>query len=225
MKKFNLLILALVAVLPNRIKCAYYRYVKKATIHPSARIGISIINAKNIRLGEGVRIGHFNVINNLDDFHLGDHALIRTFNVFNALSRDDTRNSYARDPNRNPSFYLGEESTISSYSYFNCDASITIGIFSSLAGRRIQFFTHGIDLKTNKQVIAPIIIGNYCRILTQTIVTKGLTFPDYSTLGSNSVLTKSFSDPYTLYAGIPAKPMKRFDEDCLYFTRTKGFVE
>lgn len=225
MKKINLLILALVAVMPNRIKCAYYRYVKKATIHPSVRIGISIINAKNIRLSEGVRIGHFNVINNLDDFHLGANAIIRKCNIFNALSRDDKSNSYARDPNRNPSFYLGTESTISAYSYFNCDASITIGSFTALSGRRIQFLTHDIDLKTNKQVIAPIVIGDCCRILTQTIVTMGLTFPDYSTLGSNSVLTKSFSEPYTLYGGVPAKPVKRFDEDCLYFTRTKGFVE
>lgn len=224
MQKINLFILALVALMPNFIKCAYYRHVRGAKIHPSVRIGLSILNAKNIRLSEGVRISHLNIINNLHDFHLGKNVRIRNCNIFNALPKGSSLHDFPNNPDRNPSFYARAESTISSYHYFNCDDSISIGAFSAIAGRRVQLFTHAINYEINQHCTAPIVIGNYCRILTQTIITYGLTFPDYSTLGANSVLTKSFSEPYTLYAGVPAKPIKRYDENALFFSRTSGII-
>ena len=50
--------------------------------------------------------------------------------------------------------------------------------------------------------------------------------PDYSILGAGSVLTKAYSETGMLYAGNPAKAIKKIDIDTtLYFHREKHVVD
>jgi hypothetical protein len=43
-------------------------------------------------------------------------------------------------------------------------------------------------------------------------------------LAAGSSLSHAFGDPFTLYSGVPAKPVKPLDRDAEYFRRTAGFV-
>jgi hypothetical protein len=222
-QKINLFLLCIIALMPNRIKCAYYRYICKATIHSGVWIGVSIIQARHIILEEDVRIGHFNIVTNLQRFHLAKKSRIDSWNIFNAVPLGSSQH-FAQSTDRNPSFYLGEDSGIGTRHYFNCDDAITIGSFSAIAGRRSQFFTHGIDFEHNQQIARPIHIGDYSHIATSCLINRGITFPSRSVLGACSVLSKTFEQEYTLYAGVPAKPIKHYSENAQYFSRQSGLV-
>ena len=55
-----------------------------------------------------------------------------------------------------------------------------------------------------------IIIGKYCWVGNRTSVQKGTVLPDYTIVGSNSLLNKNYKDipPYSLIGGMPAKFIK-----------------
>jgi hypothetical protein len=43
-------------------------------------------------------------------------------------------------------------------------------------------------------------------------------------LGAKALLNRSYEAPFTLYAGVPAKPIKQLPETWEYFRRPEGFV-
>jgi acetyltransferase-like isoleucine patch superfamily enzyme len=60
---------------------------------------------------------------------------------------------------------------------------------------------------------------------TGVVILKGSCLPDYSVLGAGSVLTKTMTEPYTLYSGVPAAPISELDKASRYFIRQTGFVD
>jgi acetyltransferase-like isoleucine patch superfamily enzyme len=61
-----------------------------------------------------------------------------------------------------------------------------------------------------KNISKPIEIGNYCWIGNRTTISAGVTLPDYTIVGSNSLVNKDFSklEKFSLIAGVPAKHIK-----------------
>lgn len=54
---------------------------------------------------------------------------------------------------------------------------------------------------------ADIFIGNDCWLGANTVILKGVTIPDGCVIAAGSVVTKSLTTAYTIYGGIPAKPI------------------
>ena len=52
----------------------------------------------------------------------------------------------------------------------------------------------------------------------------GSSLPHHSVLGAQSLLNKKWDEPYRLYGGVPAKPLKELSQEMEYFRRTEGFV-
>ena len=119
---------------------------------------------------------------------------------------------------------MGSHAAITTRHYIDCTNSVTVGEFSTVAGARSQLLTHSIDLQESRQSSKPINIGKYCFIGTACIVLGGSSLPDYSVLGASSMMNKSFSEAYFLYAGNPAKAVKELSKDMAYFRRPSGFV-
>ena len=72
-------------------------------------------------------------------------------------------------------------------------------------------FHETINLNTNERSIPskPIKIGNNNWIAVRVIVLKGSETPDFTIVGANSILTKSYDIPqYSIIAGVPPKVMK-----------------
>ncbi len=69
-----------------------------------------------------------------------------------------------------------------------------------------------LDLHTDKIVnkpTAPIVIGNHCWIGNSCKIIRGASLPDNTIVGIGSVVNKSFTEEYTILAGVPAKVIKR----------------
>ena len=58
---------------------------------------------------------------------------------------------------------------------------------------------------------APIRIGKYCLLGFNSVVMPGVVLGDYTIVGANTVVTKSFPDGYVVLAGTPARSVKRLD--------------
>lgn len=215
--------LILIMFLPNTLKIIILNRFLNAKIDKSAKIGFSYINCTTIIMGKNSRIGHFNIVKNLNILQLDDHAGFRHFNKITAVPLASKKH-FTQDITRSPHFIMHQHSSMTGHHYIDCCGGITIGAFSIIAGLKTSIFTHGINIQTNTQEASGVVIGKYCMIGTQSTILKGANLPDYSVLGAGSVLQKSYETPYTLYSGVPARPAKTFDTEAKFFIRNTGSV-
>lgn len=214
----------LVLLLPWRLKrfclVRFYGY----ELHPSARIGFSYIFPRRLVMGEGASIGHFNCAIHLENMVMGKRSVIARGNWITGFPLHTGSRHFAHQEGRRPELLLGEESAITKQHHIDCTDTVAIGRFVTIAGYGSQFLTHSIDIYRNRQDSRPIRIGDYCFIGTGVKILGGARLPACSVLGAGAVLTRDYSEPWKLYAGVPAKPVKDLPHDAPYFSRQSGFV-
>jgi acetyltransferase-like isoleucine patch superfamily enzyme len=193
------------------------------SIHPTSRIGLAWIFPRRLVMEEGSRIGHLNLCKNIDLFHVGAHAVVGQLNWITGFPSGPSRH-FAHQAHRRPELILERHAGISSRHLIDCTARVRIGAFATIAGFRSQLLTHSIDLAAGRQAAEPIDIGEYCFTGTNSVVLGGSALPHHSVLGAQSLLNKKWEEPYRLYAGVPAKPIKELPPEMEYFQRTEGFV-
>lgn len=211
------------SVLPKALKFPIYRRVFKWDIHQTAHIGMSIIYARKVELCAHAHIGRFNVIRNLELLSLGTNATIGNRNYVSALPLNSKRH-FEDNPNRQAALVLKSDASITGRHIFDCNDTITIGDFALIAGRDSMFYTHGVDIVTNRQMSAPIIIGNYSMVGARCVILKGATLPEKSILAAQSVLNKPYTEGCILYSGTPAIAGKELPKNAAFFSRKEGPV-
>ncbi|OFW88909.1 MAG: hypothetical protein A3B66_06950 [Alphaproteobacteria bacterium RIFCSPHIGHO2_02_FULL_46_13] len=225
MKKYcKLAMLLMVAALPSRLKIIFYNQFMGGDIHPSAKIGFSLIDAKKIKMGANASIGHLNIIRGLELLDMGENSIILKQNSITALALGDTV-QFAAEHDRFPALILGAHSAIVSKHFLDCNNTIVIGHHTTIAGLGTAFFTHGINIGQNRQESAPIRIGDYCMVGAMCCILKNSQMPDYSVLAAGSTWRGGFDTPYALYSGVPAAHIKNLNPESLYFHRAVGYVD
>jgi acetyltransferase-like isoleucine patch superfamily enzyme len=192
-------------------------------LHPTSRIGLAWIFPDRLILEANAAIGHLTLCKNIALLHLHEHATIGRGNWITGFPQGSSPH-FTSETERHPQLILGEHSAITNRHLIDCTNSITIGKFTTFAGFGSQILTHSIDLAQNRQVSAPVSIGDYCFIGTSSVLLGGSALPDYSVLGAKSLLNKSFTETYSLYGGVPARPLEKLAPDLAYFHRREGFV-
>ena len=193
------------------------------SIHPTSRIGLAWIFPRRLVMEEGSRIGHLNLCKSIDLFHLGAHAVVGQLNWITGFPSGSSRH-FAHQTDRSPELILEGHAGISSRHLIDCTARVRIGAFATVGGFRSQILTHSIDLSAGRQTAEPIDIGEYCFTGTNSVMLGGSALPHHSVLGAQSLLNKKWEEPYRLYGGVPAKPLKELPPEMEYFRRTEGFV-
>lgn len=218
------MVAVLLAVLPWRMRRSLGRWLLGWSIAPTARIGLSVIAADKVVLGENARIGHFNVVRSIDELILDGYSLLGSLNWVGGVGTR-YRSHFPHQPSRRAALHLGRHSSITSRHVIDCCDLVTIGEFSTIAGAYTQIMSHGIDIETNQQRTGPVSIGAYCYVGTGSILLKFSVLPDYCVLGAASLLNAVHMEKYHLYAGVPARPIKPIRHDSGYFMRSVGRVE
>ena len=147
-----------------------------------------------------------------------------TWKLDNRISNRNKIRHFANDTDRKSELIIGKESAITKNHHIDCTNSVHIGDFTTIAGYNSIFLTHSIDIYENRQSSRPISVGNYCFVSTNAKVMGGCRLPDNSALAAGAVLTKVYTDEWTIYGGIPARPIKKIPATAKYFHREKGFV-
>jgi acetyltransferase-like isoleucine patch superfamily enzyme len=193
------------------------------SIHPSSRIGFAWIFPRHLVMEEGSRIGHLTLCKNIDLLRLGAHAIVGQLNWITGFPSGASRH-FAHQPDRRPELIIETHAGISSRHLIDCTARVRIGAFATIGGFRSQLLTHSIDFAAGRQTAEPIEIGEYSFTGTNSVILGGSALPHHSVLGAQSLLNRKWDEPYRLYAGVPAKPLKELSPEMEYFRRTEGFV-
>lgn len=202
------------------ILCLLFGY----QLHPTSRIGFSLIMPDHLVMEAHSRIGNLTVCKNIHKLHLSERATIGNLNWITGYPINGIRH-FTQQSERKPELILNKHAAITNRHLIDCTNSITIGSFTIIAGFQSQMITHSIDLQESRQSSNPISVGKYCFVGSNSVLLGGSSLPDYSVLGANSFLSKTFTDSYYLYAGVPARPVKELPQSFKYFQRTVGFVD
>ena len=168
-------------------------------------------------------VGNLTVCKGMALLHLKKNSIIGNANWISGFPLQ-SRNHFVHEPDRRPELILGEHGAITNRHVIDCTNSIRIGAFATLAGFRSQVLTHSVDLIANRQSSRPITIGDYSFIGTGCVLLGGCMLPHHSVLCAKSLLNQAHTEPYWFYAGTPARPAMRLDEQMGYFTRKVGRV-
>jgi hypothetical protein len=192
-------------------------------LHPTSRIGLAWILPRKLIMEEGSSIGHLTLCKNISLLHLKAHSTIGRGNWITGFPTGPSPH-FAEETNRQPQLIVNEHSAITNRHLIDCTNSVTIGKFTTFAGFQSQILTHSIDLERNRQTSAPVHIGDYCFVGTNSVLLGGSALPDYCVLGAKSLLNKNFTETHQLYAGVPAKAIQPLSPELAYFHRAEGFV-
>lgn len=193
-------------------------------IHPSARIGLSLLLVEQLEMAAHSRIGHLNVLKGLALVRLEEHARIGRNNWIYAFPRGHSRH-FAHLPERFPALSLGAHSAITHRHLIDCTEHVTLGCFSTVAGYCTQILTHSVDVHRGRQHAEPVHLGHYTFIGTDSCILGGAVLPDHCVLGAKSLLRTAHETPYRVYAGVPSREVAELPQDAGYFTRTTGFID
>jgi acetyltransferase-like isoleucine patch superfamily enzyme len=193
-------------------------------IHKTARIGFSYIFPKMLVMEANTRIGNLTVCKGIDLLCMKNNSCVGNGNWITGFPSGSLVH-FVNHKDRRPQLIMGEDSAITHRHIIDCTNSVTIGSFSTFAGYRSQIVTHSIDLENSIQSSLPVTIGSYCFVGTDCVILGGGLLPDFSILGAKSLLNKKYSEGYYLYAGVPARPIKKLSPELAYFSRKTGFVK
>ncbi|MFL6528395.1 MAG: acyltransferase [Chthoniobacterales bacterium] len=193
------------------------------TLHPTSRIGLAFVLPDRLVMEAHTSIGHLTVCKNIALLHLGEHSTIGRGNWITGFPLRPSRH-FAAESDRRPELIVGRHSAITNRHLIDCTNLVTIGSFTTFAGFGSQLMTHAVDLAANRQSSTPVRIGDRCFVGTNCVLLPGSVLPDFCVLGAKSLLNKSYSQPYTLYAGVPARAIQELPRDLAYFERSEGFI-
>lgn len=212
----RLALLAVIAVLPGFLKKPLYRGLFRYRIGRGVRIGLVILDAGTVELGDGTEIGHLNLITRVGSFvtgrsvrigslniirggervRLGDYAEVMRLNVLNAIpDHDCTTNPASR-------LEIGRGAVVVSGHRIDFTDEVTIGQNVIIGGRNSSLWTH------NRQSTAPIAIGDFCYLGSEVRLAPGARLAERSILGLGSVLASPIDTPGSLVGGVPAKVIR-----------------
>lgn len=192
-------------------------------IHPTARIGLSLVLADRVEMREGALIKTLTMIKGMSELTVGPSGRIGNLNWITGLPANDP-DFFRDEPDRVSALVVGEAASITNRHLLDCTNRITIGRFATIGGFRSQFITHSIDIGPNSQSSLPIEIGDYCFTGTGVILLKGAVLGTRCVLGAGSMLRGKFLEEYKLISGNPAKPVRDLDPSSSYFHRIEGRV-
>lgn len=175
-----------------------------------------VLGVERVRMGSGANIGPFNVFRNLADVRIGDEVKLGQFSYF-------TASAHMRMQGAPAVLDIGAQSAVTSRHYLDCTGGITIGEFTSVAGERSTFITHGISWVAGAQTYRPIVVGDFCLLSSNLQVAPGTTVGDRIVVGMGATISGALTQP-GLYLQ-PRAALVKPDLTGEYFTRESGVVD
>jgi acetyltransferase-like isoleucine patch superfamily enzyme len=191
-------------------------------VHPTARIGLSFISVEHLYMAENTGIASLTLIRGLRECLLHEEVDIGRFNWITAIPLHGTE-FFQKVENRDPSLEVKFGSVILHRHIVDCNAKVTIGELSGLAGYRTTVLTHGVDIRENAQTATPVTIGDRTMVASNCVLLGGAVVPDYSVVSAGSTVRDAFTEP-GLYSGVPATRVSGLPQDAKFFHRTTKMI-
>lgn len=113
-------------------------------------------------------------------------------------------------------FHMGHFTTVAAGSRILCGTDEFLG--EGLVGSNVP------DLYRDNVRHAPVVLERFAGVGTNAVILPGVTLGEGSVVGACSLVTKS-TEPWTIYVGVPAKPLKaRRSDKMISMAREMGYV-
>lgn len=90
-----------------------------------------------------------------------------------------------------------------------CMDEITIGDYAVISqGAHLCGGTHDYNSENFQLIVKPIVVGSRCWICVEAFIHPGVTIPDGAVIGARTIVTKSLSKEWAVYAGNPCRQVK-----------------
>jgi acetyltransferase-like isoleucine patch superfamily enzyme len=205
------------AVLPWGLRRRLLHGLLGWALHPNARIGFSIVDVEDLRLGDGACIGNANFISRLRTLHLGPHAQIGKLNwirVATALAPQGAQEAPGE-------LVMGDAAGMTGQHFIDCSGGLYLGAGSMLGGCRTTIMTHQIDVAARRQRGLPTYIGDRALIASNCTICPGTSLGAGSLVAMGSNARGACVEQGVVYAGNPARPHGAFqapNDDYFNFT-------
>jgi acetyltransferase-like isoleucine patch superfamily enzyme len=230
MKYLNLVLQLAVALLPSRLKVPLYRILFGYEIGRGVRIGLSpIVGVRHLKVGDGTKIGWFNVFYHVDQvkigrqvkigflncfrggraIKIGDYSSILRLNTINAIIDGDFISSIE------PTLELGAGSVVTTGHWLDFSAGIRIGDHVIVGGRNSSLWTH------NRQIGKPITLASHTYLGSEVRLAPGVTVAPFCVVALGSVLSGRFDMARSLIGGNPARIIRTLSEPDLFLVTRK----
>jgi len=169
------------------------------------------------KMGRGTTISPFIYAIGLDCMSIGDRSRISRNTRLLALK-------HYRDQTFKPEIEIGENvsvgfgCTLSCVNRIHIGDNVTIGDNVYIADSRHSYGDVESSILDQPLIPGQVSIGNGSWIGYGAFLAGNVTVGEHSVVGANSVVTRPVP-PYTVVAGIPARPIKRFDVATQVWTR------
>lgn len=215
-RALRLTALCATALLPGVLKRTVYRWLFGYKIARGVRIGITLLDARTVELGEGTEIGHlnavlrvgslitgrrarigiFNIIRGGERVSLGDYSTVMRLNVLNAIPDHDCETSPVSVLD------VGAGTVVVSGHRIDFTDRVSLGRNVIIGGRNSSLWTH------TRQQTAPIAIGDFCYLGSEVRLAPGAALPERCILALGSVLSGRVETAGSLVGGVPAKVIR-----------------
>lgn len=213
----HLVVALLLAVLPSRPKALLGRLLYGWKIHPTAKIGHSLILVRTLVMGPGAHIGSLNVIRGLEEVRLAEGAGIGVRNWIYGAPLASGR--FVHSPNRYPSLTLGRYAGLTVAHQVDCSDRVEIGDFSVVAGSKTTILSHSVNLLRDRQIAQPVTIGEHSAVMAGCILLSGTRIAPRCIVSAGSVVNTPLTQELTFYRGNPAEAIRRLPETLAFFHR------
>jgi acetyltransferase-like isoleucine patch superfamily enzyme len=218
-----------IAILPSWLKLPIYRAFFGYEIGRGVRIGFSpIVGVRRLSIGDGTRIGWFNLFYRVDQvvigrqvsigflncfrggqsIRIGDYCSILRMNTINAIIDGDFISSIEQ------TLEIGAGAVITTGHWLDFSAGIRMGDHVILGGRNSSLWTH------NRQIGKPISLASHTYLGSEVRLAPGVTVAPFCVVALGSVLSGRFDLPRSLVGGNPARVVRSLsDLDMFLVTR------
>jgi acetyltransferase-like isoleucine patch superfamily enzyme len=207
-KDWRLLASVVTALLPWQLKRLVFR-ARGWDVHPTARVGLTLLDVDHLTMGPGARIGHFNLFSRVKRLSLGKEAYVGSLN--RVAGPGDVRIADRVQTDAWPSVLeLGDNAMLFNSNFIDLASEVRLGDGALMAGGFTRIWTHD-PLPSENGMWAleprPVTIGAGAYVGAGSVLLPGTRLPDRCVLGAGSVLTKQTADcaPGSKLAGNPAR--------------------
>lgn len=226
-RRLRLLILVAVGLLPNPLKRPLYRWLFGYRIASGVRIGLCLLDARRVELGEGTSLGHFNVFLRVGELRTGRGARVGYFNIvrggelvclghYSTVMRLNVLNAIPdHDCTTDPTSVLeiGDGALVVSGHRIDFTDRVVLGRNVIIGGRNSSLWTH------TRQETAPITIGDFCYLGSEVRLAPGSSLPAECILALGSVLSGQVKESRVLVGGVPARVIRPLSDADLALVR------
>ncbi len=229
--RWQLLVGAVISLLPSLLKISVYRHLYGYTIGRGVWIGFGTVIAgvRRCRIADGVRIGCCNVFVDVETLDVGGQTQIGHFNVFRGgqrvtlgeyvtILRGNVFNSGRLNDfitPREPVLELGRGTFVATGHWIDFTDRVTFGEQCIIGGRASSLWTH------NRQRTRGISFGDQCYLGSDVRVAPGVEVASQCIVSLGAVLTGRFGEPQSMIAGNPAVVTRELNEQDLYHVTRK----